>query len=236
MTIQEWFDKGCDYDSGVKIYEKLGKDKVLLRSFQFRQSVFNLRKLKYELSRLKEVNQQKVKQSVVHENPDVSKSPENKSISSKPISEYPVELHDIYKLRIQTFLKAATLKLELNKVNVDDWETALSIQEEIWELFRKNTKCWKILEHYDETGQILPTKSKNDFSKLSPQERVNERQRLYVNVSKRRKTIEKMVREYDEEKNDALRESLQNKILEKKKQLQHLQNDIDELSKLIKNE
>lgn len=241
MTIQEWFDKNGDYESGVILFSKVSNNRALLRIFQSRKSVLNNQKLKYEL---RKIQQQKVtvqnkpvtKEIRKTDQVKIEASPEKRVISSKPISAYPVELHDVYKLRIQTFLKAATLKIQLNKVEEDDWERALELQSEIWDLFQKNNKCWKILDHFDETGQVLPTTSKKDFSNLSAQARVNQRQRLYVSVSKRKKTIEKLELEYEKETNEALKERLHAKILKKTKQLQQLQNDIDALSKLIKNE
>lgn len=241
MTIQEWFDTGCDYEAGVILYSKFSKNKVQLRLFQSRNSVLNLRKLKFELRKIQHQKPALKYKPVAREikkndRVKVEDSPEKRVITSKPISAYPVELHDVYKLRIQTFLKAATLKIQLNKVEEDEWETALELQSEIWELLQKNQKCWGILEHYDATGQILPTKSKRNFSNLSAQARVNERQRLYVRVSKRRRTIENMEADFSKETNEAKKGRLQKNILKKKKQLQHLQNDIDALSKLIKNE
>lgn len=234
MSIEEWFATGCDYERGVILFSKVSTNAALLRLFRSRKSRLNKRKLQIELRKIqihKLPSKSTSKNSI-----KVDASPEKRVITSKPISSYPVELHDVYKLRIQTFLKAATLKLQLNEVDEEDTETALSIQEQIWALFKKNEKCWKILDHYDETGQILPTQSKNDFSKLSAQARVNKRQRLYVSVSKRRKTIEKMKEELKTETNEALKERLQKKILKKEKELQYRQNDIDALSKLIKNE
>lgn len=241
MSIQEWFDTGCNYESGIVLFSKLSNNKALLRLFQSRKSSLNVRKLQIELRKIQTQNTPVQKQPVSREirkieQVKIEASPENKVITSKPISSYPVELHDTYKLRIQTFLKAATLKLQLNEVDEEDTETALSIQEQIWALFKKNEKCWKILDHYDETGQILPTKSKKDFSKLSAQALVNQRQRLYVSVSKRRKTIEKMEEELESETNEAIKERLQKKIRKKIKELQSRQNDIDALSKLIKDE
>lgn len=235
MTIQEWFDKGCDYDAGVALYLKNGKDKGLLRVFKMRKSAFNLRKLKYELAKMKTERLSENKTAGLENDKKAIKSPERTVITSKPISHYPESLHEIYQLRIHTFLRAASLKLRLNDVAEDNSEASLVLQIEIWELVKVNQNCWRILNHYDATGEILPTKSESDFSQLSEMEIVNQRQRLYVNVSKRRKTIKKMNLDYSREENEAKKQHLYKKILKKEKELQHFQNDIDELTKRIKN-
>lgn len=238
MTIQQWFDRGCDYDQGVKLFKSKGGAPALVRVFETRKGAFNARKLKVELSKMrdKDVVIQKNKVVPIRVSAEkIKQSPENKTITSKPISAYPVELHEVYNFRIQTFLKAASLKIRLNDIPDDDQENALAIQLQIWELLKKNEKCWSILDHYDATGQILPFATKKDFSRLTHEQCFNKRQRLYVNVSKRKKTIEKMQAEYLQETKEAVKERLAEKILQKQKELQERQNDIDELTEIIKN-
>lgn len=242
MTIQEWLSSGCDYDQGVILYARFGKNKLLLRRFYKGKSAYNVEKLKYELSKL---GAKKVSSPVKAAPPAVSPAPRKtpdtviesspalKFVKSKPISFYPLELHPVYQLRVQSFYEAASLKVQLNDLAEEDEEKALEIQQKIWKAIKENIKCWELLDYYDKTGQVLPTESDKDFSKLSPQGRVNQRQRLYANRSKRTKTLKKKQLKLDKETNSAKREKLETFIRRKKQELQVIENDIDKLSELI---
>lgn len=244
MDVRKWIQDGEDYDSGVMLLSKLSNKKHLIRTLSKKETDFYRRKLKYELMKylendqVKSVQKVKSKPKKITTTLKVEKIKEASStlskLKSKPISAYPVELHETYKLRIETFYEASSLKIQLNEVPEEDHETALKLQLQIWYLLQQNSKHWKILEYYERTKQILPTKSKKDFSKLTPMEIVKQRQRLYVNRSKRIQTIENKQIELNNELNEAKRERLINFIIRKKEELQHIQNDIDLLTDLIK--
>lgn len=245
MDVRKWIQDGENYDSGVMLLSKLSNKKHLIRTLSKKETDFYRRKLKYELMKylendqVKSVQKVKSKPKKITTTLKVEKIKEASStlskLKSKPISAYPVELHETYKLRIETFYEASSLKIQLNEVPEEDHETALKLQLQIWYLLQQNSKHWKILEYYERTKQILPTKSKKDFSKLTPMEIVKQRQRLYVNRSKRIQTIENKQIELNNELNEARRERLINFIIRKKEELQHIQNDIDLLTDLIRN-
>lgn len=244
MTIKEWFEKGCDYKSGVDLYEKYGRNKILLRRFRRLNSPAIYSKLKYELSKLISekpqqfvFNENKVTNTVelrVSKSVDViKKSIKVREMTVKPISAYPVELHEVYKKRVESFYSAASLKQQLNDLSEDQEEESLAIQLEIWRLIKQNEKCWRLLKHYDKTKQILPDKSDVDYSGLTPQELVNQRQRLYVNQSRRAITLKKKKLEYDQELNPARKLRIEDFILRKTEELQIIENNIEKLSDLI---
>src|SRR5690554_5954585 len=52
MTIHEWLKSGCDYQTGVELYEKHGRNKNLLRRFRRVENAALASKLKYELSKI----------------------------------------------------------------------------------------------------------------------------------------------------------------------------------------
>lgn len=235
MNISDWLAGYGDYQDGLRLLAKHTNNTQLLKQFA-QESALNRMKMRIALSNIAKtqtLKTVKTKQSAVLS--IVDKSPEKAVTTKKPISAYPKELHEIYQLRINSFLRASSLKVELNAVPEDDELSALELQTEIWKQLEVNKKCWQILDHYDTTGQVLPTKSTTDFSKLSPMEMVKQRQRLYVNVSKRKKTIENIELQISEEDKPGKIERLKSKLFQKKYELQELQNDIDKLSNLINN-
>lgn len=237
MTVQEWFNKGCNYQSGVLLFAEIGKNKNLVRRFQASDTLWNREKLKYELSKFLNTPAEKPATKKLKSQPtpqiQQKKSPTEKQLKSKPISFYPVSLHSVYQRRVETFYQAVSLKIQLNNLQEDNATTALQIQFQIWALIKENDKCWKILSHYDDTGRILSSESDSNFSKLSAQELVNQRQRFYVNKSKRLKTLANKDKELKAEINPAKRIKLENFILRKKEELQKIENDIDKLTQLI---
>lgn len=238
MTVQEWFENGCDYDQGVLIFTRIGKNRNLVRVFSRKETNWNREKLKYELNKFRtnlgQIPARKLKKNTPPASTDKNiQSAELITIKSKPMVAYPVSLHPVYQRRIAAFYKAASLKVQLNDLAEESEEEALQLQFEIWGLIKVNNKCWKILSHYDDTGRIMPTESTADFKELSPQELVNQRQKLYVNKSKRSKTILSKEAELSSEINPAKRLKLKEFIMKKKEELQAIENDIEQLTTLI---
>lgn len=237
--IQKWINNGCDYEEGVRLYAQVGKNMILLKRFHKNWSAWNEEKLKNEL--LKFNSSKSIPKKSPQEAPmqpttsptRTAESPVIKEIKSKPISAYPAKLHPVYQLRVNSFYKYASLKMQLNKLAPEKESEALKIQFEIWEEIMTNDKCWKILQHYDETGIILPLDPSSDFSNLSPQELVNQRQRLYVNKSKRMKTISNLSALLSKEKNEAKKIHTTEKLRKKQGEIQQIENDIQELTTLI---
>ncbi len=53
----------------------------------------------------------------------------------------------------------------------------------------------EILDHYNFHKRIMPTESKEDFSKLSPVELVNKRNSIRSLITRRKQTLEKRIAE-----------------------------------------
>lgn len=252
MTIQEWLKSGCDYQIGVELYAKHGRNKNLLRRFRRLENAALASKLKYELSKVVNPDAfnspsesiQKSPKPIVFTPPkikvekpvDIKKpeeSPVLKKMKSKPISFYPIELHPIYHQRINSFLQACSLKVQLNELEEDETEKAFEIQFKIFSLFEINDKCWTILRHFEETGRVMPLKASVDYSQLNPMELLRVQQNIYVRISKRKKTIEKTEQTIVNTKEAGRVERLKQNVLKKKEELQQLENDLEAITKLI---
>lgn len=51
LEVDKWFSSGKDYAEGVALFEKLSKNKKLLKLLKNKQSDFNVKKLEYELGK-----------------------------------------------------------------------------------------------------------------------------------------------------------------------------------------
>lgn len=243
MTIQDWIDNGCHYEQGILLYAQFGKNQILLKRFQKNKSDWNEDKLKNELLKFQDIPQTFSRQvpdtlptepvNLITEPTKPEESPAFKEIKSKPMSDYPVELHPVYQLRVSSFYRYASLKLQLNKLAPEAESEALKIQFDIWEAVKINDKCWTILRHFDDTGRIMPLETSEDFSSLTPIELFNRRQQLRANKSKREATIREMEIKLFSETNAAKKIKLENTISEKKEFVQQMNNDIEQLTSLI---
>lgn len=238
MNVNEWFDKGCDYDLGVQIYAQVGKNVFLLRKFQKGKTNYTVEKLKHELFKFKTVVE--IKPSIrIQNSPQKTErkkeieSPEVQKFKTKPISDYPVALHSVFRKRVDSFYMAASLKKQLNDLNEEDETKALELQFAIWNALQENEKCWILLKHFDDTGRIMEVESKEDYSGLSVKELFKSRQRLYVNASKRRKTLNERIELLANETNEARRLKTQDFIIQKTEELNRIQNNIEQLTNLI---
>lgn len=221
--IQEWIDAGCDYQEGIKLYEYLNVDEVFLERFKTRENAFFKKKMKDDL--LNVLDQNAISQ-------EVEFSPKKVDLKSQPLEFYPVELHEVFWDRINTHLQARSLKIELNTLGSGQANIALPIILKIDKLFTQNEKCWQILNHYEETKQILPYHTKNNFSELSPMLLVKLLKNSESAASKLKKNItrwESELSSYD----DRRRMKKEMDLLVKKEKFQSLLNDIEELRELV---
>lgn len=244
MEIKKWLLSGCDYKTGVELYSKLPNNKKLLRFFKLKETSYSLQKLKYELQKYidhpaeKKVKEEKnnrkipILQRDKQEN-TFSKKEIPEAYKRKPIAYYPLVLHSTYRTGVEMFYQACSLKIKLNLLAPSESKESLKIQFEIFKCFEINDKCLKILKHYEETKRILPFENIKDFSHLNAQQLVNERQKLYSRVSKRKKTILELEEKYNLTEDKILQKKMFNKINNKKEELQKLNLEIDALSKKI---
>lgn len=148
------------------------------------------------------------------------------------ISEYPLELHKLYLKRKQQFITACSLKVQLNSFSETDTEKAYALQLKIMKCFDFVDDANKKLNHYREFKRILPTATKEDFTKLSKPALIQRRNTLRSNISNRAKTIEKIKKtlETATQKNKL---RIQNKLSTKIEELEELKLQVNELNNLI---
>lgn len=247
MNIQEWFSQGAEYLKGVELYALVPHNKNLLRLFKLRETSYTREKLKSELRKFLDTS---VSLNQTPDNP-VKNSKENRleikaeieseiypktEFNKKPISFYPLALHPIYKKRINSFYEACTLKTQLNSIDEESEKEALELQFKIFKCWEVNDRCSHILSYYEQSKRILPYENNRDFSGLSAQGLVNERQKLYSRISKRKNTLKSMESRYKICTDGASKVSLFNKINQKKEELQQLNLQVEALTQKIENE
>lgn len=209
-------------------------------------SLQNYAKLKYEFRFLEPINEsvdgRKETGDERWENKDErtkNKEPTTKSQqpTTKPsfgdfISQYPVELHGTYQKRMEAWLKACSLKTQLNEVSIlpTDEKRAFDIQMKIYKCFQELDECQKILKHYQEHKRIMPTETKTDFSKMSELQIHSLRNNLRSNITRRKQTIEKM--ENDLKTTEPTARQLHSLNL-KREQLQEKINELLECNKIL---
>lgn len=232
--IQSWLNTGCNYKEGIDIYSQLPHNKNLLRLFRLRETKYNREKLKSELTKylMLQKGTSALKKNI--ESADIKKEFIPKLSNIKPIAYYPQELHPVYQKRNFTYYEACSKKIKLNSLSEDQQIIALQLQTEIFELWKVNDRCFEILTHYEQTKRILPWKTEKNYSSLTPQQLVNERQRLYSAVSKRKKTILALQKAYESESQGKRKKQLFERLNNKIEELQEKNLQIDLLNKKIK--
>lgn len=231
MKITEWFNNGCNYDEGVAIYASLKDAKPnLLSLFKKKNSSAFLEKLKYELSKHKE---SKETFTILIAQKEVTKiniiTPES---NYKPlrVSDFPMALHPVYLKKKQDFGMACSLKMQLNNLPDENEEEALKMCLEIDRLFDAIELAWKQLDHYSETKSILNVVI-NDFQNLTPAQHLQRRNQLRSNRSKAIKRLEILSK--TEAKTISEKTKLEINTEKMKTKITQLDNDIEELTKLI---
>lgn len=197
--VQEWIDTGCDYASGVKLFEQIGKNRLLMRQFSRNSGVANQKKLDYELRKFLKVEE---KPKSAKNNPIVDialKTIEVEAIVEHQVKEYeskqtelikqlPAELLPVLFRANLLFRESCILKLELNNMPDEAEAECLKIQLQIDDKLKENRLCWKQIDHYLEHKQ-LPKIAKSQFDNLTPAELVKRQQYHFQNISKLKKRI-----------------------------------------------
>lgn len=170
-----------------------------------------------------------------------SNTSENDSLELKPskprglglIAQYPKELHETYQRAYQLWIQVCALKIELNDVPRNSERLAFEIQSKMIDKIISFDNCKEVLDYYNEFKRIKPTKSKNDFSSLSPSEILLKRNNLRGLITRRKQTIKKQEQELPSETaSDYFKKrSAINRKIEK---LQELILDEQQLSALLK--
>jgi hypothetical protein len=246
MDIKQWFSESGSYSDGVELYKKLAScSRITLQSFEIENSA-NLLRLKYELKKALMSGSMatipKTEKVVTAAKKTPEKEPFLKQIikasaavafEKETMATYPMELHPIYRKRIEDFYLACELKFKLNMLPASAEGESLKIILQLEDLWTRIDKAWIILDHWKDHNRLMPIKESEDFSKLNGIQLVKMRSNLESSISKRQKTIEKMRVEADASPEDR---ALANLLLNKLEALHQLTLDLETIRNLLKNE
>lgn len=253
MDIKSWFTTSGSYDDGVLIYSKLAScNSNILRSFG-KESTSNFLKLKYELKKASFSEKPTIApKSIVSTEPVLKVSTEpSTELSTEPflkqiikqsaavsfeketMAMYPAELHSTYRQRVNDFYLSCELKFQLNALEEDDENNALTIIIQLEDLWTRIDRAWMILDHWKDHNRVMPTKESEDFKKLNGIQLVKLRDNLQSRISKREKTIDVMTEQVTASPEERGLLALLNRKLE---QLEQLKIDLETIRKILKDE
>jgi hypothetical protein len=194
-AVKDWIDSGCDYASGVRLFEQIGKNKLLMRQFSRNSSISNQKKLEYELRKFLPIEAKQMVEKVQHIAQSINveaivehQVQQYESKQTELIKQLPEELLPVLFRANLLFRESCILKLQLNNMPDEAEAECLKIQLQIDDKFKENRLCWKQIDHYLEHKQ-LPKIAKSQFDNLTPAELVKRQQYHFQNISKLKKRI-----------------------------------------------
>lgn len=232
-TVKEWFDSDKDYQKGVELYLKYGKNSNLKNRFQMNDSKYNRDKLEYELSKFLDVP---VAHKPVVSKVDLSISPDGNfnTVSTEAVAEVTIVeneqktalLFDDLPPTVRPFLLEANnafkelclLKTELNEVPDEDEEKAFGIQKKMEALRTVNENAWRKIDYFLQTGKEIEVKEEL-LTDLSPAQLVKRQQLQFQKVSKDKKSIEVLMQQLAGSESSLIKQKLKNKIEKAKHKL-----------------
>lgn len=235
MEIQDWF-KNKNYEEGIRIYETSAKVKT--RTLATLRRGKSMRNMALLISELRKIKNQKLKPEpspVVHAKPPPKKEPETqtklernqiKEESSKAYfqkiryGELPPELKLRFRKLKDLFYDMCDLKFLANDLPDEAEEEALELQLQIEILDERKDGIWKELEHWQNFKTILPTKTDDDFSKLTPQELFLKKASLTSSIHKMKKRIDKWKTNLEQEEDKLTARKIAQQINSTEKKLQ----------------
>lgn len=229
------------HQENIKLYLSLGGDTRKIKALTA-ATLQNRARLAYLISQLQtneDISGQKEaierKQKTVSESAaDPAPTPvRKKGVFSDFISQYPIALHETYKKRYEHWLEACSLKVSLNEIPDQDSEAALIIQDKIMKCFSRFDACQEALDYFNEKKRVLPVKSSQDFSQLSPVELLKLRNNLRSQITKRKATIHKKHSELPDPEADNFKIK-QNALNRKIEELRELELQLKEVESLLK--
>lgn len=194
LEVQQWFDAGMDYAAGVSLYERIGKNKLLLRNFKRINNTANQKKLEYELGKfLPKVEvikpQAPLEPIVVNVEAIVEQQVQQyESKQTELIKQLPEELIPVLLRANMVWKENCLLKLQLNALPVEAESLALELQLKIDGNWKENKNCWKQIDYFLE-HRSLPKEAKSDFDDLTGAQLAKRQQYHFQNISKLKKRI-----------------------------------------------
>lgn len=227
------------HQENIKLYLSLGGDTRKIKALTA-ATLQNRARLAYLISQLQtkpdNLGQTVSKERKYEPNPEPVDEPapvRKKGVFSDFISQYPVALHETYKKRYEHWLEACSLKVSLNEIPEDDSEAALIIQDKIMKCFSRFDACQEALDYFNEKKRVLPVKSSQDFSQLTPLELLKIRNNLRSQITKRKATIKKKQTELPDPEDDNFKVK-QNALNRKIEELRELELQEKQLNDLLK--
>jgi len=224
------------HQQNLKTYLSLGGDPKKAKQLTA-ANLQNRAKVAYLISQLQPQIEAKPTAPTIHDSAielTPAAPPERKKgVFSDFISQYPVALHETYKKRYEHWLEACSLKVSLNEIPDQDSEAALIIQDKIMKCFSRFDVCQEALDYFNEKKRVLPVKSSQDFSQLSPVELLKLRNNLRSQITKRKATIHKKHSELPDPEADNFKVK-QNALNRKIEELRELELQLKEVESLLK--
>lgn len=231
------------HEENIKKYRELGGNENEILNLKF-PSLQNRAKLVYLIKQIdssihKISNSEDEKLETIERNncistvevSDIESTPSHKMLGF--ISQYSVELHETYNKAFNSWLKACSLKIQLNAITQENEPEAYRIQCEIFNEFKSFDSHKKVLDFYNENKRLMPTDTISDFTNLKPLKLLQKRNNLRGLITRRRQTIEKKEAELPDKENVLYQKRL-SALNKKKEELQELMLDLEKLNGLIK--
>jgi hypothetical protein len=206
--IQAWFDNGCDYQEGIRLYEQSLHNRNLLRIFKVMQSEQNHKLLKNELQNLLprkvvkkpvqvikkvaqktvEVTQQDAPKKLVLE--QIYEHPEYKRKQQIFFHSLPPELRPVYEEATRIYRENCRLKVELNELPEEARHSALQLQLKIHANFETNHILWSKIQYWLDY-RVIPKDKKSPIDNLTPAQLLRRVSLLEASISKYNKELVK---------------------------------------------
>ena len=194
-------------------------------------SLENEAKVRQEIKRLQSTRVISIPEKPLQNTTSNNEKQQEKSSFSELIASYPPALHSVFFRKKDAWLKACSLKIQLNQLQPTQEEKARVLQFKIWKLFEQMDTDDIILEHWKKHKRILT--EEEDFSNLSPVELVQKRNTLRSNIVSREKSLQKWI-EIIETNKEKASFTLKEKIIRKTEELKQLKMKVKKLDELIK--
>jgi hypothetical protein len=250
MNIKNWFESGCDYETGLILYAKIpSHNRNLLRLFLKKSGGNYHEKLKYELGKHRELsNQDDGYQDKLQTDTDLSSSNTQKDpsmpdheVESEPsaryhrmllINELPVELHPLYIQQKNDFATACSLKIHLNALAPEEETKAQYLCVKIESLFDSIEKAWKVFDHYRDHRVVIDLSPKG-YDSYTPAQLLKAEVSKQSSISKLKRRIAGYRKNLEELKNEHQKAKCERALAKSSKALVQHELDLDKIRQLV---
>lgn len=191
ITIHSWLKSSRNYEQGVDLYEKYGNSQVLLDMFRKGENSFTGKKLVEALrdistpeSGVSSITQSTAPARTASPSQSPSSPERSRRADSEEEAKKPTPIDDIKKRRTILYRERDYMKAALPKATKDiKREYCLKIMENTYEI----DKLWKVIDHFDNTGEILDLKKEEELQSMDIYQLEKKILNARANVSKAKK-------------------------------------------------